>query len=108
MDVASRLARMGKGVEADQILVQEELKTRCPSFVLCSLLTYYPRFPQGIVLLGTKPFSHSFWLILIKIGSASSPPLNDFSSSVYQITPYSSPNVDSLTGTLCKGLLFCR
>lgn len=57
MDVASRLARMGKGVEADQILVQEELKTRCPSFVLCSLLTYCPRFPQGIVLLGTKPFS---------------------------------------------------
>ena len=97
--------KTGKG-ETDWLLPQEKLKTCYPSFVSCQhtiLNSFRELFCWALIL-----FSHSFWLILIKIGCTSPATLYSFSSSVHQITSYSFLNVDSLTGTLCKGLLFCR
>lgn len=54
--MASRLARADEDVEANQILLQVELKTCYPSLVLCSQPTYCPRFLQGVVLLGINLF----------------------------------------------------
>lgn len=71
MYVASKLARADGDVEAEQILLQAELQTCCPSFILCVLPRSHPGSLQGVVLMGTDPFSYSFWLILIKIGCTS-------------------------------------
>ena len=57
--------------EADQILLLVELKTCYPGFVLCSLPAYILDFFRELFSWALILFSHSFWLILIKIGCTS-------------------------------------